>query len=405
MTDDALVSPNSIAAKGAEGPREDQRPIGADSVPAMPQRQFAVGCLPIEFSTPRPATEWPKVVERELYAISAVSNVSVTGQFDWLSPGQPPSALAEELSKRDNEREEFWPEPMFGRVAFDVVVPLRLQSDLTWDGTTAEHESFRVVTMYGYEGPCTFISLLNTDGEITTADSTNSVAVVHSFISKELEKNKSGLRMARVGPSPFHIDATLTAMELDKPFHVEELGRRGYRRLDFRYDRSTFDSIDDAERALQRSIAGELALFYFLIRVRNRRTDRAHSLLDATNELVAAQQRTGIVAWLKRVFFSASKTRRLGLEVLSAKLLATSEADTAARRIEQEQAQTVSLSAFTSELAEASADDTSPVVENAEQVVAFSEKFRSAEFEVSVVATSTILGAVAGAIVALVVPN
>jgi len=405
VTDDAFAALTSAAGKSLDELGDDQKPLDSDDISASPQRRFAVGCMPIEFTTPRPANEWPDAVERELYAISAVSNVSVSGQFEWLSSEQPPSALAEELSARDNEREEFWPEPVYGRVAFDVTIPLRLQADLTWDGKTAEHESFRVVTIYGYDSPCTFVSLIDAEDRSTAADAGNSIAVVHSFISRELKKNNSGLRMARVGPSPFHIDASLTASHLGRTFHVEELGRRGYRRLDFLYESSQFPSMDEAERALQHTISGELALYYSLIRTRNRRMDRAHSLLEATNRLVASQQGTGIVSWLKRVFFSATETRRLGLEVLSAKLLATSEADAAARRIEQEHAQSACLKAFASELAEASADDTSPVVDNAEQVVAFSEKFRSAEFEVSVVATSTVLGAVAGAFVALVVPK
>ncbi|MFI8523036.1 hypothetical protein ACIGB8_01205 [Promicromonospora sukumoe] len=310
----------------------------------------------------------------------------------------PDESYPEPPTVADNYRYDFWPEPAPCDIWFDVHVPKRMQADLLGEksGDGAGAESFRIHTDYGWHGPCTFVSCLDGD-EKTSPD--KAVRVVHKFISQELKRSSSPIRMARVGPSPFHMVGTI-AEDPSGPegLHFEVVEVVGYRVYNFNYHPGSFDNLEAAEIGLHESVSREVQLFYDLIRRRNRRMHEAKRLSMIADQLAARHTRTGLKSWHHRVFRSGHAARSLALEAMQARLVSAQDAEDARSNIQAALENTRDLHAFTQYLEEESHDSTATEIETAVEIARLVESARSADYEVAIIAGSTLLGGLIGGI-------
>lgn len=342
-------------------------------------------------------SDWPALVESSLLAIPSVTEVRVEVDRSNLSD----FSLDEPLIDDDNERGYFWPEPPFGALWFDVTIPKRMQPELLGESGDVGAESFRVRTDYGWHGPCTFVSCL--DGDEAT-EPEKAVRLVHAFIKQELERSNSLIRIARVGPSPFHMTGSIA--EGDGPsepltFKVVEIV--GYHSYEFEYLATAFDDIDDAETALQYAIAPDLQLFYDLARRQSRREMEAFRLSVVAVELARRHTATGLASWFHRVFRSGTSARRLALEAMQARLVSAQDAEYARTSIQSNIDNTDVLNAFTNFLVEESHDSTRTEIDTAVEVARLVEGARSSDYEVAVIAGATLLGGLVGGLAGAVI--
>ena len=366
-------------------------------------RLIGFGCMPFEIPQTSPARVWVGAVQEALSQIATVSNMAIK---------IPKDALGDEVAVEsddsiaipdDNVRPWFWPEPDFTSITFDVRIPHRMQPELGMF-STAGAEHFRVLTVYGFHGPCTFVSVLDGSDPDEVSPST-AVGIVHGFLSRELARQGGPVRMARVGPSPFHMDAELIEGPNDqiKPLIFERLGRAGYERVRFTYHPGVFDSIDEAEKALQHSLQGQLELFYYMERLTNIQQDDAQKLRRASSALVAKHSLTGPKGWFTRLFATASDARRLGLQVLDYQTRSAQQSDTFERWTRDELAQSKTVPIFEDSIRRISEDDSPSLTANVGEVVRFVEAGRRSEFEVLMLSAATLLGGLAGGLVGLLV--
>lgn len=366
-------------------------------------RPFAVGCLPLELPLEIVDTEWPKEVRAALARIASVSAIDVDVDLASLQGTAAVDGPLEEPLPHDNHRDWFWPEPDRAVITFDVHIPKRMHPDLL-RGDVVGAENFRVRTKYGYDGPCTFVSVL---GALNPNDvhPSRAVALIHAFINSELLKSGSKLRMGRVGPSPFHMDGLLrpSGPGPEKPLSHRTVARFGYEMMEFHYDSTMFSTVDEAEDALQESVEDQLQLFYKLQRERNQRLSAAMRLSRLSSNLVEKNSASGVRSWFVRVFLTGGDARRLGFSALQSRLAAADDLRRAEESISETLGQTGIVPAFDTHLRKLAGDDYAHAVDNASEVVKFAEASRKGDFEVIVVSASTLLGGVAGGLVALLV--
>jgi hypothetical protein len=346
--------------------------------------------MPLEQPWHTPPAEWPRLVQDSLLQIPSVTDVHVRGDADYLGKEPLPSAPDED----DNHRPFFWPEPSSFFTSFELNVPARMQPELLGEARDVGAETFRVRTLYGWHGPCTFVSCL--DGG-TDAQPDQAVRLVHAFLTRELDRSGSPIRIARLGPSPFHMRASILAdegLERDLGFRLVRIA--GYKVYEFTYQPDSFADIDDAEFAVHSSIAEELQLFYELTRRSNQRSAEADRLSKEAKDLAALHTAEGLRTWIRRVFRSGSRARRLALEAMEARLVENRDAEYARRYTKSAIEQTRSLNAFTDFLAEASSDDNSDELETAAEVARLVEGSRSAEYEVVMIVGATLIGGLVG---------
>jgi len=360
---------------------------------------FGIGCMPFEIPTSLRDTDWAALVQKELLAIPAVETAVLQVPADSLT-GQLPLAETEEETTPDNYRGRFWPEPDFSSSIVELTIPQRLHEDLIRSPGLGV-ERFRVETHYGWHGPVTYVSL-RAPGRVNTASVSTGVQLVSAFLTSELAKTNSSVRMARVGPSPFHAQVLLSRGDRGSgAFEFEVVDRHGYETIQVKYDPDTYQDVNLAQMALFSAIDDQLQLFYSLVREQNRRALAASEISNQAAILTSLATDSGTRAWFKRVFATGSRARRLGLEALQARLVAAEDERRSTEAIRSTLAQSNAVPIFETHLLEVAANETDHIIQGALDIVALAESSRSRDFEVAVVAASTLLGAAAGAIAGL----
>lgn len=390
MTSDIVLSERQLEA---QHPASRGRPLG-----------FA--CMPFEVPLTRSPQEWVNDVRRGLEQMATVSNIRIDVAPEHL-PEPPDDGEDDGEPVHDNYRDSFWVEPVFGAIAFDVHIPVRLQKDILADGVVIRRrvgaEQFRVSTVYGFEGPCTFIWVLD-EVDPSDVDVSGAVILVHRFMSKELERGATGVRMARVGPSPFHMNAVLCAAgePQEEEIAVVRLAMYGYESVEFRYDPDLFDSIEEAAAALEGALSSQLCLYYWLVRMKNQHAKSIGDLAQKTQNLVKFHSQGGVGGWLTRLFRTSGEARKLGLLALGARTTEAEQARGAAAAIKTVLAQSDTVPAFEPYLHELAEVDNEASISNAREVVQFVEAGRRSEFEVLMISAATVLGGVAGGVVGFI---
>lgn len=365
-------------------------------------RLMAFGALPIEVPMSVPASEWAETVRTVLAEIPTVENIDVSVDPDEL----PDGALAADdgfVPVQDNLRDEFWPEPIGALIQFDLKIPAHLQVVTPSGKEKVGHEHFRVRTFYGYDGPCTIITLLGHD-DANQIQSAWAVSAVYHYLKQAFNEKGNRLRIGRIGPSPFHMETLLRPGDDDqeKFFVIKDEATLGYRMVSIRYqppavgEEPDLDAIEDAVALM---VKDQLSLFYSLERGSNRLQSLAVSLSSDAGSLMAAHSQGKIVGWAKRVFGTAAIARKLGLDALALSIMASDWVRTSQASVTGALAQTNTIPLFEDALKRIVDEDLSPTIDNAREVVSFVESGRRSEFEVLMVSSATLLGGVAGGVV------
>ena len=368
---------------------------------AKVSRVFGIGCMPFEIPYSREDSEWPKLVSEALLAIPAVESVKVDAPNSSLHGRPATSEVVGELP-HDNYRVDFWPEPDFTTTRVDISIPKRLHKELIRSHALPS-EKFSMETHYGWHGPVTYVSL-KSSGQVLPFQISSSVQLVAEFLNAELAKGESPVRMARVGPSPFHAQVLLYAGEAGKGnFTFEITERQGYETIEVQFDPDEYGDLDDAQQALFAAIDVQLQLFYELTRESNRRSLVADDISEAAAALTEHATAPGARAWFRRVFATGASARRLGLQALQARLVAADDLRRSEESVSECLAQSSAVPIFERHLNAARKDTTDHIIQGALDIVSLAESSRGRDFEVAVVAASTLLGAAAGAIAGLLV--
>ncbi|GAA3774764.1 hypothetical protein GCM10022240_28180 [Microbacterium kribbense] len=359
----------------------------------------------------RSPKEWLSDVRRGLEQMATVSNIAIQVRPEHLPeraehPGAAePSADAD--SEDDNISEGFWVEPEYGSISFEVHIPERLQKDILSDGSISRRkvgaEHFRVRTEYAFHGPATFVWVLD-DVDPSEVNGSDAVLLVYRFTNQELQRGGTGVRMARVGPSPFHMDALLRASTSpqEAALSVARIAMYGYESVEFLYDRERSEGLDEAGASLEDSLRDQLSLYYWLQRQVNRDSREVGALADSTDQLVRDHSGTGLSGWWTRVLRSSASARRLGLQALNLQTRETERAGFSVAMTKRILAQSDTLPAFEPYLRQLSDENNQALISNARDVVQFVETGRRSDFEVLMISAATVLGGVAGGVVGFI---
>jgi hypothetical protein len=360
----------------------------------MERITFGIGCLTFEYRDPTHENEgWKEAVGRALNGLANVRDVSVEAN-GYLGPYRDePVGLSDEDAA---DRRILHPHPISGRVAFTISILTRPQeSGRAYRPTGAEE--FRVHIHYALRSPVAFVIPIADPDVETQGDS--AVIAVRKYLEREIRDET--VRFVTIGPSPFHTRGSLAPLEGTQGFGVEVERRIGYDRHNFAYDPTQYRSALEAMDELEDQLVPELSLFYGFVRSRNRRIARSARVARLTGELIAMHTASGLAARVERLFRAGGRARDLTLSVLTAEFRVEEDRADAAAEIDTHYAANA-LPVFRKEVEAEAADEFHGYLENARRVTELLEQGRSKDFELLVVAASTLLGGIAGAVAVLV---
>jgi len=175
---------------------------------------------------------------------------------------------------------------------------------------------------------------------------------------------------------------------------------KAYNEVYFTYQSDAFESINDALLYVFSELEDEFSLFYHFVRQRNERLHAASRVSEQADALISLHRQRGLRGKLRRVFLTSARARDLVLDVISAESAQRMQQIEGAVEL-QDLYEAANWNLFRPVLERQLAEDFSPVLRSARDTATVLEGVRSIEFQVVVVAASTLLGATAGAIAAL----
>lgn len=363
---------------------------------------FGIGCFAFEFANPSegPFTMgyWQAEVEKALLSMANVSNVSVELDSQTTpSEAEWPVVAPQQGAGRPMLR-YFHPTPSMGTVSFEISIASRLHPDLL-DGQTLPCERFAVVISFEWDGPCTFVTCLEGDGE---ADGAHAVRLLWRFFRREFTKHTNTIEFTLLGPSPFHARFEVAVDSTVETVAWESLGVRGYDQIRFRVNPALCGGdVASATRLVHSRLADEAALYYSIIRDKNYLQEYSVYLRTKTVELVEAHQRRGLRATFGRLFKSGARARALGLEAMNHQLALRNALAADRDSAKGTYSNTETFSTLRGPVDEELDRLSETSFDNALEVVRFLETSRTKEMEVAVVASSTLLGGIAGTVAAV----
>lgn len=352
---------------------------------------FGVGCITFEWVGVSRFTglQWGEAVEKALLAIPSIEDVHVL-------PGDDEDVLRDVPDGVNVAQRGGWvPNSLDASVRFTVTIPRRMHSDLH-EGLGHLGEVFLVIMRYEYDAPVTFV--ISLDGVGSGSDG---VILVREFLKREVPKRTEELRINTLGPSPFHAHFVLQETQAVDHWEVCSEARRGYDEVQYTFPANGYGSILEATDDLVDMVADEFSVFYALQLRRDRRLRDSVRLLSETARLVGLHQRRGAKGWFVRLFRSSTDARLLGVTALDFILDLEMDSEFARERIEGLYREPY-LAPHREKLDQAANESFDAPARSALDVVAFLEGGRTKEFEVSVVAGATLMGAVAGAIASMI---
>ncbi|SMC85559.1 hypothetical protein [Lentzea albidocapillata] len=364
----------------------------------MSVRTYSLGIACFHFSPKEDIapSKWGEAIKSGLESVASVRDVEITDLGHFVSRYDPILEWGEE-EFRGADSYDFELHPQAGMIAFTVAIQERDQEKLNLFGrrVVSPDETFRVITMYGTSGPATVVQFDGgTDSRLLGAQG---VFVVREFLQREFKRAEVEIDFLVVGPSPFHADVSVheeEGLELaGSPFSVIRERTRGY-------DIIEVQCPTQATMDLYRDLFAELQFFYECVRERGRNATRAQSVSRMADALVELYRVPGAKGFLKRLWWSRSQARELLIGVIQAKL---GEARSTASMQQEFQRlkESMSVTIFDHEVSEEVASDESEQLKAAEEVAKLLEGGAKKEFEIFVLSTSTLLGAAAGAVAAV----
>ncbi|GAB5901093.1 hypothetical protein [Mycolicibacterium mageritense] len=370
---------------------------------------FGIGCFSIvptplvdgadtdRFTAPE---EWKKAIETGLGALTSVTALQVEmnglveqlqSDLDILADFPPPYDMDVDLSPGT-----------YSFVAFTVTIPRRLHASLLRIiPADMKNERFNVLTIYGFNGPVTFISAVD---EPEFAHAGSYIVLVREFLLSEFARADaaSSLSLQVTGPSPFHAQFAISSTTNTDMAGSYDWNRpqAGYDEVRFYYD-VTRQTATQAYANLTRELLGSMSMYYYQVRARNRRRRRTRIIDGLTEILIRTHTQRGGRGWWAKTFKSGAKARGLLLATIKTKQLDIEE------RAESDEQLTASATEFKMPeirdlcLREAQESDLDHL-SMAQEIAKTLEGSRVSQYEVWVVSASTVLGAAAGAIAALI---
>ncbi|WP_159096643.1 hypothetical protein [Stenotrophomonas sp. ZAC14D1_NAIMI4_1] len=207
------------------------------------------------------ADDYRTAVEALLSSLPSVTDIVIdVGEL-----GRSPLISEKPVHMQDGDGLPYFDD---ARISFSVYIPRRVQEDLTSRVGLQRRvvaENFHVHIRTEYDGPVAFVECVGSGRE---DDPSMAVFLVREYLKKHLGGNEGPAHFDYMGPSPFHADFYLShgAPSADSNFKLTHTPRKGYDKYQFEVDSQGVDYVDLL--GLYGEIAGELSLYYFLMRRR-----------------------------------------------------------------------------------------------------------------------------------------
>jgi len=216
---------------------------------------------------------------------------------------------------------DYFPTPLFGLIAFMVRIPYRVQSALinTQEKFLDTHtEVFGVQIRYTYHWPVTFISPIR---PTSPSDPSTGVRVVREFLSQEFAKiDSQWIRFEYLGPSPYHVRCHIAPYsDADgktraKVVSVRQASRE-YDQIDFLYDPSAFDDLNEVEEYIFTEIEDEVGFFYRLTQLYRRRSLEWNDVRASLSKLIDLQRSDRWGSFFNRMFKSQAAINEIFIDI------------------------------------------------------------------------------------------
>jgi hypothetical protein len=348
----------------------------------MPDKglSFGIGCIYFYIESGN-ILEWEPSVRSTLEAIPSITNLAVS--------------RSEPITVKENNKY-----PAAAVISFDVTIPSRIREQILilWRYPNIG-ERFKVIIIYELFHPVIFV--VQEEGDKLDGGS-SSVILVREFLKRELEARPGAAKLRSLGPSPFHVDASLEPAEQSEDFTLNRVRRRGYDRYGFRYSEESFPSSHEAAARLFSVLAYELAVYYDLIETRNNRAAAIREIARETQELIQRQEKGGIFNRVAYFFTSGSMMQRISLKSLRAEYdlqRGTSEAQGAIDNLYSSD----QFPCFRDYLEQEAQSPHADVISNTKDIVSLLSQGRSQQVQVASLFLSALAGGLAGALVSIFV--
>jgi hypothetical protein len=370
---------------------------------------FGIGCFSIvpkavgegaeieEFKDP---SKWKETIEKGLGALTSVTalQVEINGLSERLTSDLD---ILTDFPQQYDVDIDLSPET-YSYVKFTVTIPRRMHAELfRIIPVELKSERFDVLIVYGFNGPVTFISPVD---EPEFAYSSFYVVLVREFLLSEFARvpAASGIALHVVGPSPFHADFGITASSSeDKAVSYDwRETDAGYDAVRFYYGADHY-SARQAYQAIVGEFLGSLSMYYYQVRARDRRRRRTRVIDGLTDNLISTHTRRGARGWWRKTFKSAAQARGLLLAAIKTKQLDSEERASLEEHLRTNAAD-LKIPILREMCLKEAQFSYADHVSMAQEIASTLEGGRTTQFEVLVVSASTILGASAGAVAALI---
>jgi hypothetical protein len=347
-----------------------------------PARPFGIGCMYLDTKDTSNLSDWKKLVTSTLGAIPSISELEIS-------------------ARSDTFRNQEYIFPYFGRIDFQVTIPARLQEELDplrrkFD---AQGEKFSVSIRYHYSAPVTFI-ISNDASE--PDDGSEGVVLVREFLERELKARPGPARLQTLGPSPFHVDASIVPADQTEPFVLQRTRMMGYDRFAFTYSQDSFSSMAEAFDELFDTLIEELSLYYALVRRRDKRLEFAVNIANETEALIEMYQANALGIRLKRFFSSGSMMRRLTLRAITADYESQRDGRQDRNDLDELYSRN-SFPCFKDYLDDKASDTYDADLSNARDITALLDQTRNQQVQVTSLFLSALAGGLAGALISVLV--
>lgn len=359
---------------------------------------FGAGCLTFRVPNCQSVTTWFSQVENALSRLASIDEIQVVNRGNEFAAGCT-------TVDYDNGSVESFMQPSAGGISFKVAIPERLQKGRTsgiGDGhATLGATEFRVYVQFEYYGPVTFVECLNSRlGD--EALGSEGVIIVREHLKSELDRAGGAAELVVVGPSPFHVDFRVTVIDDVDPGDVEVvrvMRRPGYDLCEFTFY-GDYPLSQLKEEIAFEMIGEELSVFYELVRGSNEAGHELQRLNGKLGAIISSQQRKGVRASLARIFRTPKQARELMLELVHAELASIGRSQWATESIESVTNYRGRV-LFLDKMQAQASDTYLGELHLLRDAASILEAGRAKEFEIAVIAASTLLGGIAGALAAL----
>ena len=214
---------------------------------------FGIQCQPSdEFST----EDYIANLRKKLETIASLNNLNIHP-----GPFTNSKKIDSQHAKKTDDGMAIFSNGIVRLIEFDLYIPLRIQNNLMpWEESDTGTENFRVHILNAYYSPVVFVELMNPQEPQVPS---TALTVIRNYLRNECKKTR--LAFTCVAPTPFHANFRVEpdpAQNNDDTFEFTAVNTRGYSKIAFRYNTSSFDSAQAAFKKLINEIDDELGIYY-----------------------------------------------------------------------------------------------------------------------------------------------